>query len=50
MLSNIYKDLGRSEDVARLKIAMTDTGFRKLPGCNVTECNDSVVEFYSMDE
>lgn len=50
MLSNIYKDLGRSEDVARLKIAMRDTGFRKLPGCSVIECNDSVVEFYSLDE
>ncbi|XP_012573934.1 pentatricopeptide repeat-containing protein At1g08070, chloroplastic isoform X2 [Cicer arietinum] len=50
MLSNIYKDMGRSKDVARLKIAMRDTGFRKLPGCSVIECNDSVVEFYSLDE
>ena len=50
MLSNIYKDLGRREDVARLKIAMRDTGFRKLPGCSVIEVNDSVVEFYSLDE
>ncbi|XP_057419954.1 pentatricopeptide repeat-containing protein At1g08070, chloroplastic [Lotus japonicus] len=50
MLSNIYKDLGRWQDVARLKIAMRDTGFRKLPGCSVIECNDSVVEFYSLDE
>jgi len=50
MLSNIYKDLGRLEDVARLKIAMRDTGFKKLPGCSVIGCNDSVVEFYSLDE
>ncbi|XP_061340526.1 pentatricopeptide repeat-containing protein At1g08070, chloroplastic-like [Gastrolobium bilobum] len=50
MLSNIYKDLGRWQDVARLKIAMRDTGFRKLPGCSVIEVNDSVVEFYSLDE
>lgn len=50
MLSNIYKDLGRWKDVARLKIAMRDTGFRKLPGCSVIEVNDSVVEFYSLDE
>ncbi|KAI5419504.1 pentatricopeptide repeat-containing protein At1g08070, chloroplastic [Lathyrus oleraceus] len=50
MLSNIYKDLGKWEDVARLKVAMRDTGFRKLPGCSVIECNDSVVEFYSLDE
>ncbi|XP_019414019.1 PREDICTED: pentatricopeptide repeat-containing protein At1g08070, chloroplastic [Lupinus angustifolius] len=50
MLSNIYKDLGRWQDVARLKTAMRDTGFRKLPGCSVVEVNDSVVEFYSLDE
>ncbi|KAG5064644.1 hypothetical protein JHK85_005827 [Glycine max] len=50
MLSNIYKDLGRSQDVARLKVAMRDTGFRKVPGCSVIGCNDSVVEFYSLDE
>ncbi|BAT78540.1 hypothetical protein LR48_Vigan04g188000 [Vigna angularis] len=50
MLSNIYKDLGRWEDVARLKIATRDTGFKKLPGCSVIGCNDSVVEFYSLDE
>ncbi|XP_027342180.1 pentatricopeptide repeat-containing protein At1g08070, chloroplastic [Abrus precatorius] len=50
MLSNIYKDLGRWQDVARLKIAIRDTGFQKLPGCSVIGCNDSVVEFYSLDE
>ncbi|TKY58938.1 Pentatricopeptide repeat-containing protein [Spatholobus suberectus] len=50
MLSNIYKDLGRWQDVARLKIAMRDTGFKKLPGCSVIGCNHSVVEFYSLDE
>lgn len=50
MLSNIYKDLGRWQDVARLKIAMRDTGFKKLPGCSVIGCNQSVVEFYSLDE
>ena len=50
MLSNIYKDLGRWRDVARLKVAIRDTGFRKLPGCSVIEVNDSVIEFYSLDE
>ncbi|KAK7386588.1 hypothetical protein VNO78_26921 [Psophocarpus tetragonolobus] len=50
MLSNVYKDLGRWQDVARLKVAMRDTGFKKLPGCSVIGCNDSVVEFYSLDE
>lgn len=50
MLSNIYGDLGRWKDVARLKVAMRDTGLRKLPGCSLVEVNDSVVEFYSLDE
>jgi pentatricopeptide repeat protein len=50
MLSNIYGDLGRWKDVARLKVAMRDTGFRKLPGCSLIEVNDSVVEFYCLDE
>ncbi|KAK9276701.1 hypothetical protein L1049_006237 [Liquidambar formosana] len=50
MLSNIYGDAGRWEDEARLKVAMRDTGFRKLPGCSLVEVNDGVVEFYSLDE
>lgn len=50
MLSNIYGDAGRWEDVARLKVAMRDTGFKKLPGCSLIEVNDAVVEFYSLDE
>ncbi|KAF2317783.1 hypothetical protein GH714_041096 [Hevea brasiliensis] len=50
MLSNIYGDLGRWKDVARLKVAMRDTGFRKLPGCSLIEVNDGVFEFYSLDE
>ncbi|KAK7850460.1 pentatricopeptide repeat-containing protein [Quercus suber] len=29
---------------------MRDTGLRKLPGCSLIEVNDSVVEFYSLDE
>ncbi|KAL5763543.1 hypothetical protein ACOSP7_019807 [Xanthoceras sorbifolium] len=48
MLSNIYGDLGRWKDVARAKVAMRDTGFKKLPGCSVIEVNDTVVEFYSL--
>lgn len=50
MLSNIYGDLGKWKDVARLKVAMRDTGFKKLPGCSLIEVNDGLVEFYSMDE
>ncbi|GLT90538.1 hypothetical protein SLE2022_084650 [Rubroshorea leprosula] len=50
MLSNIYGDLGKWKDVARLKVAMRDTGFKKLPGCSLIEVKDGVVEFYSLDE
>ncbi|KAG6764199.1 hypothetical protein POTOM_031658 [Populus tomentosa] len=50
MLSNIYGDFGRWKDVARLKVAMRDTGFKKLPGCSLIEVNDYLVEFYSLDE
>ncbi|WCJ24512.1 Pentatricopeptide repeat (PPR) superfamily protein [Euphorbia peplus] len=50
MLSNIYGDLRRWKDVARLKAAMRDTGSKKLPGCSLIEVNDSVFEFYSLDD
>ncbi|KAJ6350940.1 hypothetical protein OIU78_006957 [Salix suchowensis] len=50
MLSNIYGDFGRWKDVARLKVAVRDTGFKKLPGCSLIEVNDYLVEFYSLDE
>lgn len=50
MLSNIYGDLGRWKDVARLKVAMRDTGYKKLPGCSLIEVNNRVIEFYSLDE
>lgn len=49
-LSNIYGDLGRWKDMARLKLAMKETGFRKLPGCSSVEVGDGVVEFFSLDE
>ncbi|XP_021910129.1 pentatricopeptide repeat-containing protein At1g08070, chloroplastic [Carica papaya] len=50
MLSNLYGHLGRWKDVARLKVAMRDTGFKKLPGCSLIEVNDTLFEFYSLDE
>ncbi|CAN6678853.1 unnamed protein product [Malus baccata var. baccata] len=50
MLSNIYGDLGRWKDVARLKVSMRDTGHKKFPGVSLIEVNDGVVEFYSLDK
>ncbi|GAB4842542.1 hypothetical protein Ancab_012516 [Ancistrocladus abbreviatus] len=50
MLSNIYGEAGKWDKVSKLKVAMRDTGFRKVPGCSLIEVNDRVVEFYSLDE
>ncbi|KAK2979949.1 hypothetical protein RJ640_017964 [Escallonia rubra] len=50
MLSNIYGDAKRWEDVARSKMAMRDTGSRKLPGLSLIEVIGGVVEFYAFDE
>lgn len=50
MLSNVYGDLGRWKDVARLKVAIRDTGYKKFPGISSIEVNDGVVEFCSLDE
>ncbi|KAM7272127.1 hypothetical protein ACFE04_031341 [Oxalis oulophora] len=50
ILSNIYSEFGRWKDVARLKVAMRDTGFKKIPASSLIEVDDRVVEFYSLDE
>ncbi|KAL1202381.1 Pentatricopeptide repeat-containing protein [Cardamine amara subsp. amara] len=50
MLSNIYGDLGRLDDVARLKVAMRDTGYKKKAGVSCIETDDGLVKFYSSGE
>ncbi|KAI3817197.1 hypothetical protein L1987_10986 [Smallanthus sonchifolius] len=50
MLSNIYGDAKRWADLARSKVAMRNTGAKKLPGCSLIEVDDGVVEFYAFDE
>ncbi|KAK9049019.1 hypothetical protein SSX86_032016 [Deinandra increscens subsp. villosa] len=50
MLSNIYGDAKRWGDLARSKVAMRNTGAKKLPGCSLIEVDDGVVEFYAFDE
>lgn len=50
MLSNIYGDLGRFDDAARLKVAMRDTGFKKEAGVSWIETDDGLVKFYSSGE
>lgn len=50
MLSNIYGDARRWDDLARSKVAMRNTGTKKLPGCSLIEVDEGVVEFYAFDE
>ncbi|CAH9136270.1 unnamed protein product [Cuscuta epithymum] len=49
-LANIYGDAHRWKDVAKQKVAMRDTGFKKLPGHSSIEVDDHVAEFYCFDE
>ncbi|GKF04787.1 hypothetical protein Tco_0035455 [Tanacetum coccineum] len=50
MLSNICGDAKRWNDLARSKVAMRNTGAKKLPGGSLIEVDDGVVEFYAFDE
>lgn len=50
MLGNIYGASRRWEDMARLKVAMRNTGSQKVPGCSFVEVDNVVVQFYSFDE
>ncbi|KAL2555445.1 Tetratricopeptide repeat (TPR)-like superfamily protein [Forsythia ovata] len=50
MLSNIYGEARKWEDLARLKVAIRDTGSKKQPGCSSIATDDGIVEFYSFDE
>ncbi|KAL2539704.1 Tetratricopeptide repeat (TPR)-like superfamily protein [Abeliophyllum distichum] len=50
MLSNIYGEARKWEDLARLKVAIRNTGSKKQPGCSSIATDDGIVEFYSFDE
>ncbi|CAM8924057.1 unnamed protein product [Rhodiola kirilowii] len=50
MLSNVYGDAARWKDVARMKVAVRDTRSKKVPGCSLVEVDDTVVEFFCLDE
>ncbi|XP_020594993.1 pentatricopeptide repeat-containing protein At3g29230-like, partial [Phalaenopsis equestris] len=49
VLSNIYGDVGRWNDVGRLKKVLRRMDVGKSPGCSLIEVNMEVVEFCSLD-
>ncbi|KAK9666004.1 hypothetical protein RND81_14G152800 [Saponaria officinalis] len=49
MLANIYSDVGRWEDVARVRKLMRDRKLRKKPGCSWIELNKMVHVFVAED-
>ncbi|XP_042035370.1 pentatricopeptide repeat-containing protein At3g29230-like [Salvia splendens] len=51
MLSNVYGEAGKWEARARVKVAMRDTGSKKVPGWSSIRTEDGgVAEFYCFDE
>lgn len=51
MLSNVYGEAGNLEARARLKVAMRDTGSKKVPGWSSIQTEDGgFAEFYCFDE
>ncbi|XP_073059322.1 pentatricopeptide repeat-containing protein At1g74630-like [Primulina eburnea] len=50
MLSNVYGEAKKWEDLARLKVALRDMGSKKQPGCSLIETEDEIFEFCAFDE
>ncbi|KAK9098785.1 hypothetical protein Syun_025830 [Stephania yunnanensis] len=49
LLSNIYAQAGKWEDVARIRTALNDRGKKKVPGCTSIEVDGVVHEFLVND-
>eukprot|EP01018_Ginkgo_biloba_P018427 Gb_38158 [translate_table: standard] len=49
MLSNIYAEDGRWDDVAKVRKMMKDRGLKKNPGCSLIEVNNRVHAFLAGD-
>eukprot|EP01018_Ginkgo_biloba_P018837 Gb_05554 [translate_table: standard] len=45
VLSNIYAEAGRWDDVVKVRIMMKDRGLKKRPGCSLIEVNNRVHSF-----
>ncbi|KAL6207723.1 hypothetical protein ACLB2K_018677 [Fragaria x ananassa] len=50
LLSNIYADLGKWEDVSRTRKLIRSKSMKKTPGCSLIEVNNVVLEFVSGDD
>ncbi|KAL6212598.1 hypothetical protein ACLB2K_017816 [Fragaria x ananassa] len=50
LLSNIYADLGKWEDVSRMRKLIRSKSMKKTPGCSLIEVNNVVLEFVSGDD
>ncbi|KAL6573700.1 hypothetical protein OROHE_002159 [Orobanche hederae] len=50
MLSNVYGEARKWDELARLKVAVRDTGSKKVPGLSSIETDGGVFEFHSFDE
>ncbi|VVA14886.1 PREDICTED: pentatricopeptide repeat-containing [Prunus dulcis] len=50
LLSNIYADLGKWEDVSRMRKLIRSKSMKRTPGCSLTEVNNVVMEFVSGDD
>eukprot|EP01018_Ginkgo_biloba_P019175 Gb_04167 [translate_table: standard] len=49
LLSNIYAEAGRWDDVAKVRTMMKDRGLKKTPGCSLIEINNRVHAFHVGD-
>lgn len=49
LLSNIYADAGRWDDVTKVRKAMKERGLKKIPGCSLIEINNMIHTFFVGD-
>lgn len=50
LLANIYADLGKWDEVSRMRKVMRSKSMKKTPGCSLVEVDSVVQEFVSGDE
>ncbi|KAH7652185.1 TPR-like protein [Dioscorea alata] len=50
LLSNIYADFGKWEEVKKLRSLLKERGIRKSPGCSWTEINGKIHAFFEGDK